>query len=422
MREPFDYLHQLKNKFPEDYLDSIQYELDIKIYYYGNQFLKNTEKNDRKLLQDYGRNKLVDVYKLKRDIKFSIIKNEKYAISGAYFGLEKHLNNFGIKTLATPWTGIQAGTWKQYNVLRKYQFFLSRATLLELLSDVALTKYNEVMDVLRTIYAKPEIRYLCIPNDMSPFEKMSVKIFRQLGKKSFIFLHGLPARYNSIDDNRSDYLVVWGRKIKDLYVNAGIKSEKIFISGHPRYDQYRLSDVKLKSGLENILLIGKSIGGQHSDEIRLQDRGNMLLYLWQIQSVLEQLGVTSVRFRPHPSMNINWFYDFIDKEFFKPDLEKNISVSLKSSSLVIGPTSSVLLDALLAGVNYLVYEPVKDHREMSNFLVVPPFDNSDPRVIVTQTEDQLKKALISNNLVDTSVVSDYIEPNFDLNFMESVID
>ncbi|HEY4323081.1 MAG TPA: hypothetical protein VGN20_03825, partial [Mucilaginibacter sp.] len=116
MREPFDYLHQLKNKFPEDYIDSIQYELDAKIYYYGDQFLKNTEKKRHKILQDYGRNKLVDIYKLKRDIKFSITKGQEYAISGAYFGLEKHLNNFGIKTLATPWTGVQAGAWEQYKI------------------------------------------------------------------------------------------------------------------------------------------------------------------------------------------------------------------------------------------------------------------------------------------------------------------
>jgi hypothetical protein len=278
------------------------------------------------------------------------------------------------------------------------------------------------MDVLKTIYAQPEIKYLFVPNDMSHFERMSVKIFKQLGKKSFIFLHGLPGRYNNIDDNRSDYLVVWGSKIKELYIKGGIKPEKIFISGHPRYNQYKLSDIKLKTGWDNILLIGKSIGGQHSDEIRLQDRGNILLYLWQIQSVLVQLGVSSVKFRPHPSMDIDWYYDFIDNDFFKQDLEKNINVSLKSSSLVIGPTSSVFLDALLAGVNYLVYEPVKNGKDIGNFPVVPPFDKSDPRVIVSQTMDQLKDALINNSLVDTSVILDYIEPNFDLNFIESVID
>ena len=138
MRQPFDYLDQLKKDFPEDYLDSIQYELD-KIYYYGNQFKKNTERKTYETFLFYRKNKLVDVYKYWKSIRHSINKGEKYAVSNAYFGLG-NLNELGIKTQTTPWLGIQACTWKQYKLLRNYQDYLSKSTLFELLSGRALAK------------------------------------------------------------------------------------------------------------------------------------------------------------------------------------------------------------------------------------------------------------------------------------------
>ena len=422
MAQSFYYLDQYKKDFPEDYLDSIQYELDTKIYYYGNQYRRNIDSKSYKRYFLYGKKKLADIYKLSRDLKLNRPKNEIYALSNAYFGLESYLKDFGIETLRMPWLGVDACSWQQYKIIRNYQNYLSKSSFIELLSKEAIGKYYKVIETLTAIYSQEHIKYICLSQDMTPFERMSIKVFKELGKKSLVFLHGLPGRYNNLDDNRSDYLVVWGEKTKELYVKAGIRSNKIFVSGHPRYTSFNVNTMQLRMDFSDILVIAKPMSGQHSDKIRLADRGNLILYLSKIQSVLKSLGVNSVRLRPHPSMDAGWFYSFIDKAFFKEDTERDINESLKKSSLVIGATSSVFLDALFAGVNYLIFEPAVNGTDLVNFPIVPPFDQSDKRAVVSQTEDELREALLNRLLVDPSILQDYIKPGFDLSFIKNLVD
>src|SRR4051794_4348096 len=103
MRAPFDYLAQLKQNYPPEYLDSIQYELDIKVYYYGNHYLKNSERALFKSIYFNARSWLIDFYKLGKDIRSGISDGQPQAVCNAYFGLERQLNEMGIKALAMPW-------------------------------------------------------------------------------------------------------------------------------------------------------------------------------------------------------------------------------------------------------------------------------------------------------------------------------
>lgn len=415
MKQKFYFFDYIKEKKPA-YLDSIKFELDSKIYFYGDQFLYGNEKGKYMKFFKNIRSKCVDIYRL--IINYSYFKPDfSYAISGAYFGFGENLS---IKSACVPWQGPQICSWKQYKKLRRYQRYLSNSNMTELLSPDALSRYDETMHTLREIYTRENIKYLIVPQDMSPFERMSVKVFKEIGKKSFVFLHGLPGRYNNIDDNRADYLIVWGQKLKELYTSIGVNPDKIFISGHPSYKNYLQSNsTTLRNSNDNILVLTKSMNGaQHADGVRLTDRGNLILYLWMVESVLKSLGVSSVKLRPHPSESISWYYKFIDKNFFQADDNKNISDSLKQASLVIGPTSTVLLDALMNGVNYLVFEPAEDKIDLINFPLVTPFDKSDPRVSVSFNEAELKKAILNHDVANPAILEDYIQKEFDVGFID----
>jgi len=230
----------------------------------------------------------------------------------------------------------------------------------------------------------------------------------------------LPGRYNSFDDNRSDFLIVWGEKIKENYINVGVNPNKIYVSGHPYYKT--LNTLNLKFSFDDILVLNNSIdGAHHSDGIIMGDRGNSILYLFSIERELKRLGVKSVRFRPHKEENIDWYYKFINDDFFKPDVN-NFSESLKRSTLIIGPTSTVFLESIYYGVNYLVYEPSNEGKNLLNQQLVPPFDGSDSRTPVAKTEDDLKYVLKNKTKVDTSIFSDYISSPFDLSFVKNLIE
>lgn len=131
-----------------------------------------------------------------------------------------------------------------------------------------------------------------------------------------------------------------------------------------------------------------------------------------VQHVLESIGVKNVRFRPHPSENPNWYLKFIDLNFYSLDKEV-LAVSLKESTLVIGPTSTLFLESLIFGVNYIVFEPLLSNGyTFDNFKPVPPFDNTDEKVPCASSLEGLLEILLSRKKVDTEILSDYCSTEF----------
>lgn len=238
---------------------------------------------------------------------------------------------------------------------------------------------------------------------------------------TFNFIHGLPGIYNSIDYNRTDYLVVWGESIKNNFVKVGFDPDKIIVNGHPKYNILKLNH-SLRFNLENILIITKSPNGsQFSESVILGDRSNLIFYLLSIKKVLEKLGVKSVRLRPHPGENIDWYYKYIDKNFFTRDYQ-NLGTSLKYSTLVIGGTSTTFLEALIEGINYVVYEPsFENNKLIDGFFPVAPFDGSDKKVPVAKSEDELDEILVKKKFVDVTVLGDYISNEFNTDVILKLI-
>lgn len=407
-----DYLDQ-EALFRKEFLSDIKYEIDSKLYEYGNHFIANKE-NKLFVFKQI----LIYIFRALQGLKYILIVNKKFqnvVISSAYFNLNTELNKSGYHCINVPWLEPNLN-FRVYLKLQIFNFRIKNCKFSEI--DSLYHDYLLIRENLKKIYSNPEIKFLILPQDMGVFERISIRIFKELNKKTFLFSHGLPGRYNNMDDNRTDLLVVWGRKIKQNYIKAGISEDKILISGHPSYN-YDLSNIKLKSSLNNILVLSKSINGTpHSSGVRISDRTNLLLYLFQIKKELLKLGINSVKFRPHPSENIKWYYNYIDPNFFIMDTNKSISNSFKESSLVIGPTSTMFIDAILNNVNYLVYEPSNGENDMNNFPLVSPFDSSDDRVVVAKNSVELGKNLKNIPLVEPSILLDYIEPNFDVSFLK----
>ncbi|MFN4152659.1 MAG: hypothetical protein ACK4IX_17080, partial [Candidatus Sericytochromatia bacterium] len=272
-----------------------------------------------------------------------------------------------------------------------------------------------------SLYKHKNVKALFLAQDMNFFQKIIIKAFKENNKKSFIFLHGLPARYNNIDDNRTDYLLVWGDKIKENYINKGVDKNKIFSVGHPLYQKYERKN--LRFSLDNILVITKSLPGapiSSDEELLFQDRSRILLYLYSIQNTLSKFGVNNVRLRVHPSENINWYMKYVDKKFYTPDYN-NLKESIEKSTLLIGPMSTLLLESIYYGVNYLLYEPNYEGYSLLNEKIVEPFDGSDKNIPVAKNEDELYEILKERVLVNPDCFHDYIKTPFDIKFIKDLI-
>lgn len=408
-------------------LDALKYELDQQIYYYGAQFIKPKEQPlglAQTLFSD-----VVD--RLKHECKFLISKKPqsgsnragKRVLSNAYFSLNKRLIPLGFDVYTPIWWLSRGTPILSSKEISREVFFLRRmfkkASFNQLTAAPFLNRIQRFYSMLQKFFIDQKIAALIVPNDMSFFENLSISICKECKIPSFVSLHGLPGRYNNIDENRADYLMVWGDKIKQNYIQAGVEPRKILVTGHPSYDRKPPKDVRF--GLDSILVLTKTMGGvRHSDAVPIVDRGNLIVYLRTIARALRRVGVRGVRLRLHPSENYKWYNKFIDTSFFQIDKD-TLSTSLKKASLVIGPTSTVLLEAVFYEVNYLVYEPIVNGVDFAQVPPVTPFDGSDRRVPVAADEETLYKLLMEKRAVDTSFMEDYIKVPFNAAILRELI-
>jgi len=404
--------------------DCLRYELDKHVYYYGNHYIRSLEniQNGKTEKTKYALKILRSTVKEKFSKK-SIDKSNPVIISNAYFNFNEELSKSGFTVIQPPWTN-NRNDWGYYdagivNLCLKIKNLFEFADFNYLISKEFIQGLEKFSELLKLFITKEKIAALIVPNDENFFANISIKIFKDLGLPTFIFLHGLPARYNSIDEHRSDYLIVWGKKLKEIYVEKGMAENRIFISGHPKYQKVIKKSIEFS--LDNILVLTKTIAGSpHSDGMILSDRGNLIVYLLSIQKVLQQYNVKKVRLRPHPSENINWYMKFLDRDFFVPDTD-NLPESLNKTSLVIGPVSSVFLEAVYYKVNYLVYEPSINNINILNHTIEPPFDKSDNRIPVAYNEETLFEFLKEKKCVSADLLYDYLQTPFDVSFMQQLI-
>jgi hypothetical protein len=341
----------------------------------------------------------------------------KTVISDAYFSVNEKLTGLGLNVLR-PIYNLAVGKPIVGNLKILKEFIvidqkIRNGDFNELLSSDFFKKLDSFTDHLTKYYELIGVNALIVPNDIAFFEQLNINIFRKLGKPSFIFLHGLPGIYNICNDNQTDYLAVWGEKIKEHYINAGFDPNKILISGHPFYQ--KLHNNRLRNNFDNILVITKvaATAAQYRDKFRLSDRGNSVIYLYSIERVLRSLGVTRVCLRVHPAESIAWYYRFINKDFFVAD-QKDLNASLSKATLVIGPASTVFLESIYRGVNYLVYEPTANSLDLGGVSPAPPFDGSDPKVPVAKNETQLRQMLKEKIVLDKTIFNDYIDTPFNI--------
>ena len=406
-----------------DILDSLKFELDKRIYYYGGQFSSPAEKAPL-------RSALGGVKSILRDAAFPFRSGRAAAQGGnsgarisssAYFSFNSALAGRGFRVSGPVWTmgRGELGDAGLYRRLRAFNSRLENADFSELLTAEFAAEMRAVQAGMKDYYRRVGIAALVLPSDLPVFDRMAIKIFKELSRPSFISIHGLPGRYNRLDDNRTDHLLVWGGKIKEFYVCAGIQPEKIHVTGHPNYKTVTAGEPRF--ALDDVLVISKPMGGsQYCVEEILSDRGNQVLYLYAVRKALEKAGVKRARLRVHPSESARWYSRFVGEDFFTPDSEP-LPASLARSSLVIGPTSTVFLESLLAGVNYLIYEPAADGRDLVGYSLVPPFDGTERGIPVAQTAEKLDAMLKARDRVDPAILAGYIKTPFDISFLGDLI-
>ncbi len=415
----FEYI-KYNNSSRSELLDLVKFNISEKVYYYGEHF--NKEKAKPKIFF-YIKYFLILIYTRIINFRQRNYNVKNSGLSSTYHNFDSELEKKGFRTLRLP-----NAPKKGKITFGNLSFFLRTIEIQKdfiyedynyLISENFLIKVENYFIQIIDLIKNNNLKFLLITNDNDFFSRVYLKAFKKLKIPTFIIAHGgMPTMFDKIMDNGSDYITMWGNKQIESFVKAGYEKSKFFNSGHPFYNKVPKN---LRFGLKNVLILTKSINGVCPlDKPHLEDRGNIIMYLYSIENTLKKVGVENVLLRPHPSENPDWYLKFINKKFFKIDY-KNLKESLTKSSLVIGPASTTFIDALAYGVNYLIYEPIINDKLITGFPIRPPLDDSDNRIPVARDENQLYEMLIKKNKVDISVYKDFANPKFDLSFFDKII-
>jgi len=416
----FEYIKSVKSDSSE-LLDLIKFNISEKVYYYGDHFKISSPPSKMlfilNFLATYIYTRLIN-YKLRNKSP-----NKLSGLSASYHNFDNQMEKDGFNNLRMPHL-LKRGKKTIGNSSFFYNTMIIQKSFIYedynyLISSAFLIKIKNYQRQIEKLIQQNSYKFLCVSNDNDFFARVYIKAFKKLKKPTFIIAHGgMPSMFDRIMDNQSDYVTMWGSKQIESFIKAGYDKNKFINTGHPFYNK---TPTHLRFELTSILVITKSINGVCPlDKPHLEDRGNIIMYLLSIENTLKKMGIKSITLRPHPSENANWYLKFIDNDFFIID-KQPLSASLSSASLVIGPTSTTIIDAMAHEVNYLIYEPLIDNKLITGFPLQPPLDGSDSRIPIARSEDDLFQFIKEKKRIDISVYKEFANPNFDITFLKDII-
>ena len=413
------YQYKLETSNDPKTLELIQHVIYRRIYYFGDHFSKVNEKKIKNIFKK----KAVSLYKFLNTKKNK--SNEPLIFSNSYFDINNIIekNNFKV---VVPWWISKRGYYLKCDLdfhksFNDIFYKIKHNSLCDLSSASFLNEIKEFKEKAKMMVSLKNFKGAFFSNDLGFFERLFIDVFKELNIPTFIFLHGLPARYNDIDDNRADYLIVWGDQIKENYISNGVSIDKIIVTGHPSFPGKQQFEINFD--MSDILVLSKPMNGAPSisDDIILSDRGNCIKYLESIKSVLVNFGINHVKLRLHPSENIEWYSDNIDNGFFKICNSKPLEEILEMSTLVIGPTSTVFLESLYYSTNYIIYEPQSNGLDILNYPVVDPFDKNNNNIEIAANESELNKIIKNKYCIPNKFIDNYIKEKFDFEEVLNII-
>lgn len=255
--------------------------------------------------------------------------------------------------------------------------------------------------------------------------KFVIDVFKEIGRPSITFQHGLPGPYRKIEESRASYLCVWGPEVRENYLKVGFDPGHVLIAGNARYVSCP-TNRQMRCGVEDVLVLTSAPTAPHQhewewDKFSKQDRSLLVTYLYSVENVLKSVGVKRARLRPHPSVSRSWLAKYLDMDFYEIDNEDFIP-SLSKATMCVGQLSSTVLEAMQHGVSYIVYEPSEDGRHgMNGNVLVPPFDGSDKYLQVANTEDDLSKMIQERYVPDVRLLDEYMIP-FNGSVIKGILD
>lgn len=207
-----------------------------------------------------------------------------------------------------------------------------------------------------------------LPADATPLQGLLVSLARRHGVPSVLVSHGLPMDYyHPLSDTTSSHLIVWGPEQKKLHLQLNTEARQtVEAFGNPYFDKYAsLRDGKAPASLTKILLLSSGL-----DEVSmLACRLDPERYILTLVPALLKRGGLDITLKLHPAESLDYYRALLAEYSDRIKIVRDTPIAghLVEADLVIGPTTTVLIEAMLLGKPLLCVN-------LTRKLFPPPFN------------------------------------------------
>ncbi len=244
--------------------------------------------------------------------------------------------------------------------------------------------------------------YVVLWNDTLPMERAIILASKKLGITTLEIQHGV---YDSFwpltNGNIADYVLVWGKYFKDLYVKQGKrKPEDIYVLGYP----YAIGqEVKNRNNHYVVCYLGQDLEIYNNDFLSVK-----LETLNSIYNICKKLDLEFV-YRPHPGDDRELLKKkLVDIQF--TDIKEGLEETFNRADIFISFNSTALVEAVMRqkiSLQLLNYPIKSDNLEKLGAC-------SASLQTLEELENYLKKIVSAQNLDEFKITfnNDYVETRY----------
>jgi hypothetical protein len=260
---------------------------------------------------------------------------------------------------------------------------------------------STILDIRDTL-ARAQPKLIVLDNDSLPLQRAILYAARQLQIPVATIQHGIfmaSAESNIMDGYCTDYMLVWGRFFKDLYVRRGIlPDDKVHVLGYP----YRITMPKpISSRTKRPVVCFLGQPWEHYDEHLREPKRRIIL---SVTRACRRFGLPLV-YRPHPTESRAQLVDEHIGLKLTPRRE-SLAEAIARHECFVSINSTALVEAALGGK--IAVQIRDDAFSADNFeeLGAGYSLNSDEAVVHEFFREVSRGAIVS-----APVSNDYIDVN-----------
>lgn len=240
---------------------------------------------------------------------------------------------------------------------------------------------------------------IVLNTDALPAGRALVMIANELHIPSIEIQHGIYARDAVIPTGRYvDYIFVWGKFFKKLYIDRGVNSsKKIKILGYPF--SLKKSSQSCNYDRPSVVYIGQNVESYDKNVL-----GDKIITIKMLTKICDELNLVFV-YRPHPGEKRNKIKEMLPGVIFTPENE-SLYDTISKYNIFISFSSTALVEAILhskIGMQLKNFDYPADN--FQNLGICPSFANLD------DLRMYLKDIINSGDTVDylTDINQNYIK-------------